>query len=247
MTPAIAIRGVAKRFADGTDTVRDLSIEIAAGEFLALIGPSGCGKSTLLRMIAGLDVPTAGAIDVDRSRIAYVFQDANLLPWRSVLGNVALPLELAGDGSRRDRVARAGDALRRVGLHGVDRKYPASLSGGMRMRVSLARALVARPTLLLLDEPFAALDEISRHALDAMLRGLWCETNMTVVFVTHSIAEATFLAGRAIVFSPRPAAIVADERIDLPPTRDDTVRTSTAFATIQRRLFDALHRAEVPR
>jgi len=241
----VELQNVTRSFTNSIRAVDDVSLVIPAGQFVALLGPSGCGKSTLLRMIAGLDRPDAGTINVGgstearRSDIAFVFQDAHLLPWRSVLRNVALPLELRGE-SRSTRLARATDALRSVGLGDALRRYPAQLSGGMRMRVSLARALVTDPKLLLLDEPFAALDEITRQALDEQLRTLWQRRGMTVVFVTHSTAEASFLADRAVVFSRRPARVVLDVPIDLPPDRPATVRTSVAFAHTQQQLFDAL-------
>ncbi len=241
---AIRVRDVSRRFENGVLAVRSLSLDIDAGVFLALIGPSGCGKSTLLRMLAGLDVPTAGTIEgINREQISYVFQDAHLLPWRNALGNVTLPLELAGV-TRSQQKERATQALERVGLADAIRRYPAELSGGMRMRVSLARALVTDPQVLLLDEPFAALDEINRQRLDEMLRSLWLATKVTVIFVTHSIAEATFLADRAIVFSSRPARIMLDSVIDLPPERTMRLRASPEFAQVQGRLFEALQRGE---
>lgn len=241
----VSLRGVRREFVGGTVAVNDVSLDIPAGQFVALLGPSGCGKSTLLRIIAGLDRADAGAIDVGgstesvRSDIAFVFQDAHLLPWRNVVRNVALPLELRGV-TKKARIDRAAAALHSVGLGDALKKYPAQLSGGMRMRVSLARALVTGPKLLLLDEPFAALDEITRQRLDDQLRGLWTARGMTVIFVTHSTAEAAFLADRAVVFSARPARTVLDTPIELPPRRDADVRTSVAFARVQRALFDAL-------
>jgi NitT/TauT family transport system ATP-binding protein len=240
----IRVAAVSRTFPNGITAVDSLSLDIAVGSFVALIGPSGCGKSTLLRMLAGLDVPTAGTIaGIDRNRIGYVFQDAHLLPWRSVLRNVMLPLELSGM-AKAQRIALATESLSRVGLSDSLRRYPAELSGGMRMRVSLARALVTNPNVLLLDEPFAALDEISRQRLDEMLRELWLATRMTIVFVTHSIAEATFLADRAIVFSTRPARIMLDSRIDLPLDRTNELRTTTEFARVQNGLFHALQGGE---
>jgi NitT/TauT family transport system ATP-binding protein len=198
-------------------------------------------------MIAGLDRPDRGILEADhggadRQRaIAYVFQDANLLPWRNVLRNVALPLELMGV-AKRQRLERAREALGQVGLSDAIDRYPAALSGGMRMRVSLARALVTRPTLLLLDEPFAALDEITRHHLDEQLRSLWQKNGMTVLFVTHSTTEAAFLAQRAIVFSSRPAKIVLDHKLDLPAERTGSVRAEPDFARQTRVLYEALDR-----
>jgi NitT/TauT family transport system ATP-binding protein len=196
-------------------------------------------------MIAGLDRATRGAIQlsspVDREGIAYVFQDAHLLPWRNALRNVALPLELMGF-SRVDRIAAARHAIAQVGLTDAERRYPAQLSGGMRMRVSLARALVTNPRLLLLDEPFAALDEITRSHLDEQLRDLWQSRRMTVLFVTHSITEAAFLAERAIVLTRRPARVVIDHSIDLPSQRTSTLRGEPNFANQTRVLLEALER-----
>jgi len=225
--------------------VDGLDLTVAPGEFVAILGPSGCGKSTLLRMIAGLEPIDAGSIAVDRGALAYVFQDAHLLPWRSVLDNAALPLELRGvDRERRHAAARR--AIASVGLGDAEARFPAQLSGGMRMRVSLARALVTEPRLLLLDEPFAALDEITRQDLDDQLRALWRETGATVLFVTHSIAEAAFLAERAIVLTRRPARIVCEHRLALPAERDAALRGDPRFAAETRVLFEALRRgAEV--
>jgi NitT/TauT family transport system ATP-binding protein len=244
----IRIERVSRTFDGGITAVDNLSLDIPAGEFIALLGPSGCGKSTLLRLIAGLDQPTAGSIQIGdgtthRKAIAFVFQDAHLLPWRNVLRNVALPLELMGV-ARANRLAAAHEALEQVGLSDAIRRYPAQLSGGMRMRVSLARALVTKPRLLLLDEPFAALDEITRQKLDEQLRELWRRNGMTVVFVTHSTAEATFLAQRAVVFSRRPARIVDDHRIALPDARPGSLRGTEAFASQTRFLYVALEEGE---
>jgi len=221
---AVALRGVRRVFRSAAggavEAVAGVDLTVAPGEFLALLGPSGCGKSTLLRIVAGLDRQDEGEVLLDgrppdlrpgaaRTKVAYVFQDAHLLPWRDVLGNAALPLELLGRPAAECRAA-ARAAIEQVGLGDAAGRTPAELSGGMRMRVSLARALVTRPRLLLLDEPFAALDEITRQGLDDQLRALWAATGMTVLFVTHSIAEAAFLAGRAVVLSRRPARVVLD-------------------------------------
>ncbi len=253
----MSLRGVRRSFcspAEGTvEAVAGVDLAVAPGEFVALLGPSGCGKSTLLRILAGLDRQDAGEVLLDgrppdlrpgsptRTPIAYVFQDAHLLPWRDVLGNVALPLELLGHAGDRCRAA-ARVAVEQVGLADAGRRTPAQLSGGMRMRVSLARALVTGPRLLLLDEPFAALDEISRQGLDDQLRALWAATGMTVVFVTHSIAEATFLADRAVVLSHRPARVVLEHRLDLPARRDAELRADAAFARATGVLQEALRR-----
>ncbi|HEX7010810.1 MAG TPA: ABC transporter ATP-binding protein [Phycisphaeraceae bacterium] len=249
---ALSLRGVQRVFAGGVEAVAPLDLAVDAGDFLALLGPSGCGKSTLLRLIAGLDRPDAGQVLIDgRSasgligdrghRVAFVFQDAHLLPWRSVLRNVELPLELRGVG-KSERRQRARAAIEQVGLGDAAGRYPAQLSGGMRMRASLARALVTDPLLLLLDEPFAALDEITRHALDQQLRQLWLDRRMTVLFVTHSISEAVFLAQRAVVLSRRPARIVEGRAIDLPMARDSATRTQEAFVREMRYLREALER-----
>ena len=241
----IEVRGVRRAFDDNVVALDGLSFGVAPGEFLAILGPSGCGKSTLLRLIAGLDQPQGGTVRMnppaDRSDVAYVFQDAHLLPWRNVVANVALPLELAHV-DRRSRAAAARDAIEQVGLSDAADRYPNQLSGGMRMRVSLARAMVTRPKLLLLDEPFAALDEITRQRLDEQLRELWADLRMTVVFVTHSTAEAVFLAERAIMLSARPGRIVEDHRIDLPAERAGALRATPQFAQECRVLYEALER-----
>jgi NitT/TauT family transport system ATP-binding protein len=220
---ALDLRGVRKVFQNVT-VIEHFDLEVRAGEFLAILGPSGCGKSTLLRIIARLLDPDAGTVvvnpDADRYQTSFVFQDAHLLPWRTVLDNAALPLELMGV-AREERHAKARTALSDVGLDEAADRYPAQLSGGMRMRVSLARALVAAPRLLLLDEPFAALDEITRFRLDLRLRELWKERGLTVVFVTHSISEAAFLANRAIVLTRRGGGIKLDRALNLPERGPD--------------------------
>jgi NitT/TauT family transport system ATP-binding protein len=244
---AVQLRNVSRTFAGGVRAVNGIDLEIGRGEFVALLGPSGCGKSTILRMIAGLDHPDAGSVRTvasagqSRPAVAYVFQDANLLPWRNVLKNVALPLELMRV-EKSDRLARAAAALAQVGLSDAILRYPAALSGGMKMRASLARALVTEPELLLLDEPFAALDEITRQHLDEQLRNLWLNRKMTILFVTHSTIEAAFLADRAIVFSSRPATIVLDHKLDLPAQRIGSLRADSHFAQQTRVLFEALDR-----
>jgi NitT/TauT family transport system ATP-binding protein len=240
---AIRMRQVTRVFAGGVEAVRAMDLDVAVGEFVALIGPSGCGKSTLLRMIAGLNAATSGSLEIPaatRARTSFVFQDAHLLPWRNVLRNVMLPLELRG-GEASDR---AMAALEQVGLAEWAKRYPAELSGGMRMRVSMARALAIEPELLLLDEPFAALDEITRQQLDDQLRALWQRRKMTVLFVTHSIMEAAYLAERAIVLTRRPARIVVDHRLDLPAAREAALRGEPRFAREMARLFEALHRGQ---
>jgi NitT/TauT family transport system ATP-binding protein len=248
----VSIDRVTRMFAGGVLVLNGVSLEVAPGSFVALIGPSGCGKSTLLRLIAGLDQADGGSVrlsdasegeggDPQRASIAYVFQDAHLLPWRNVVDNAALPLELMGiaQDERRD-TARA--ALEQVGLGDAAGRYPAELSGGMKMRVSLARALVTRPRIMLLDEPFAALDELTRQRLDDQLRALWIELGMTVLFVTHSIAEAAYLAERCLVLSRRPARIVLDQPIDLPRARQASLRADARFARVLGPLHEALER-----
>lgn len=245
----LSLRGVRKVFDGGVPAVDGIDLSISPGEFLAILGPSGCGKSTLLRLIARLDRPTDGTITRDhsqpsaddRSEIAYVFQDAYLLPWRNLLRNVALPLELMHV-NKAERLDAARKAIEQVGLADAITRYPAQLSGGMRMRASLARALVTRPKLLLLDEPFAALDEITRSRLDEQLRQLWIDTGATVLFVTHSVSEAAFLADRAVVLTKRPARVVIDIPIDLPRDRNAELRTDPLFARQMRTLTEALLR-----
>ena len=241
--PLIRLSRLQRVFDGGVEAIRDLDLDVMPGEFVAMLGPSGCGKSTLLRIIAGLSPATAGEVRVRAARIAFVFQDAHLLPWRNVTRNVALPLELQGV-APSERAERARDVIEQVGLTDAAARFPAQLSGGMRMRVSLARALVTDPELLLLDEPFAALDEITRQHLDDQLRSLWSRRRMTVIFVTHSIIEAAFLADRAIVLTRRPARVVVDHRLDLPVDRDAALRTDPLFAREMRRLFEALEAGE---
>jgi len=228
--------------------IAGMDLRIKEGEFLAVLGPSGCGKSTLLRMIARLAEPDSGQIRMepntmepnkDRFQTAFVFQDANLLPWRNVLDNAALPLELMGEArARRDERARA--ALDQVGLREALDRYPAQLSGGMRMRVSMARALVTEPRLLLLDEPFAALDEITRFHLDVQLRELWQRRGMTVIFVTHSVSEAAFLANRAVVLARSGGAIKLDRRLELPAVRNNELRGDPRLGQEMRLLLGAI-------
>jgi NitT/TauT family transport system ATP-binding protein len=243
---ALDLQGVRRVFDQKSDqklvVIESMDLSIASGEFLAILGPSGCGKSTLLRLIARLAEPDAGHIRIEpenRFQTAFVFQDAHLLPWRTVLDNAALPLELMGV-SREERYAKARAALEHVSLFEAEDRYPAQLSGGMRMRVSLARALVTEPRLLLLDEPFAALDEITRFRLDIQLRELWAARAMTVIFVTHSISEAAFLADRAIVLARRKGLIKLDKKMDLPNERTDELRTDPRLGAEMKALATAM-------
>lgn len=222
---AVTLRNVAKNFPNGTQALRTTDLAIARGSFVSLVGPSGCGKSTLLRLIAGLLTPSNGTITRTDGRVGFVFQDSTLMPWTTARKNVALPLRL------EDRPAEPGatDALQRLGLADFADAYPHQLSGGMQMRVSIARAIVTSPALLLLDEPFAALDEFTRFRLNDDLRALWRKHGWTIVFVTHSVQEAVFLSERVIVMSPRPGGIVADLAIDLPADRAADFRLNSAF------------------
>jgi NitT/TauT family transport system ATP-binding protein len=245
---SVDLRGIQRVFPGPVAALDGIDLHIAPGEFVAILGPSGCGKSTLLRIIAGLDKPDSGSIQAGpggtaHRHIGYVFQDAYLLPWRNALNNVALPLELSGV-PRAERLATAAQAIERVELADAITRYPAELSGGMRMRVSLARALVTSPSLLLLDEPFAALDEITRQQLDEHLHQLWYERRMTVIFVTHSIIEATFLAERAVVLTRRPAHVILDHTLDLPERRAAALRTDAQFSQQMRVLVEALERGD---
>jgi NitT/TauT family transport system ATP-binding protein len=236
----LSLAGIAKRFANGTQALHDLSFEVEEGEFVSLLGPSGGGKSTVLRLAAGLLTPDAGRIawPEGKPEIGFVFQEATLMPWADALTNVRLPLDLKRI-PRAEAGERATAALVRVGLKGFERAYPRELSGGMKMRVSIARALVAKPRLLLLDEPFAALDEITRNALGDNLKRLWREDGLTVLFVTHSVSESSYLSSRVLVMTPRPGRIAAG--IALGNGRDD--RLSTANIEAQRAISAMLQDA----
>jgi len=236
----IALKGVGKRFANGTQALRDLSFTIGAGEFVSLLGPSGCGKSTALRLVAGLLAPDAGEITYSggKPEIGFVFQEPTLMPWADALTNARLPLDLK-HAPRDFADARALAALARVGLKGFEHAYPRELSGGMKMRVSIARALAAEPKLLLLDEPFAALDEITRNVLGDDLLRLWREDGLTVLFVTHSVSESSYLSQRVLVMTPRPGRIAGD--IALAKGRDNRLSPQTIEA--QHVISDALGRA----
>jgi NitT/TauT family transport system ATP-binding protein len=225
---------VGRRFPGGTEALRDVSLDLAETDFVALLGPSGCGKSTLLRLIAGLDQPDEGRLAWEGGPpapgdIGYVFQDATLLPWATAEDNVYLPLRLRGI-VRDAAMPEVHAALMRVGLNGFEKARPRALSGGMRMRVSIARALVTRPRLLLMDEPFAALDEFTRHKLQTDLLAVWRAAGCTVVFVTHSIYEAAFLARRIILMTPRPGRIAREIASTL--TQGPEIRLDPAYAAL---------------
>jgi NitT/TauT family transport system ATP-binding protein len=250
--PLVSLRRVAKTYANGTTALRDVSFDVASGEFVSLVGPSGCGKSTLLRLVAGLGDYSAGTVAVEglapararaeRGDMAFVFQEATLLPWRTVHANVALPLELKGEPTAARRVA-CREALEMVGLGDVATAYPRQLSGGMKMRVSLARALVAGPRVLLMDEPFGALDEMSRQRLNVELLRLCQIAGWTVLFVTHNVAEAVFLSSRILVMSSRPGRVVADFPVPLPHPREPQVRTTPEFNAVVSAVTGALQEA----
>jgi NitT/TauT family transport system ATP-binding protein len=245
MSVLATLRGISKTFANGTLAVDGLDLDIADGEFLTLLGPSGCGKSTALRMLAGLMPPTSGTIDwagKARPQIGFVFQEPTLMPWASVFDNVWLPLRLRHI-SRSDATKAIDEALDLVGLGAFAKVYPRELSGGMKMRVSIARALVTRPPLLLLDEPFAALDEITRFKLNDDLLALKTELGTTIGFVTHSVFESVYLSTRIAVFSPRPGRIVAKIDIPEPMPRNEEFRLSPVFADHCRTVSAALHSA----
>jgi NitT/TauT family transport system ATP-binding protein len=234
--PEILFRSAGKRFKPGAPPVlEDINIEIDRGEFVSVIGPSGCGKSTLLKMVAGLSTCTSGEIVVGgttpvaaRQFASFVFQDPTLMPWRTVEQNVRLSLELEGR-SREEQAATTAKLIELVGLSHVVHHYPRQLSGGMKMRVSIARALATRPRLLLMDEPFAALDEMTRDRMNVELLRLRGEQGWTVLFVTHSVAEAVFLSSRVIVLAPHPGRVAHSITVDLPYPRTEATRDSEAF------------------
>ncbi len=245
--PTISLRGVDKRFASGTLALQGVSLDVGPRELVSLLGPSGCGKSTALRLIAGLDTPSAGqlnapALQGGAADTAFVFQEPTLMPWASVFDNVWLPLRLAGT-SRADAAARIRATLQAVALGEFETAFPAELSGGMKMRASIARALVTRPRVLLMDEPFAALDEITRQRLNTDLLRWWQAQQLALVFVTHSVFEAVFLSQRVLVMSARPGRVVAEVVIGEPYPRSAEFRTSTRYAQACRELSQTLESA----
>ncbi len=249
--PIVTVDGVSKQFSNGTQALEDLHLSVKSGEFLSLLGPSGCGKSTALRLIAGLAAPSRGSVWWNGSNpgarrngleIGFVFQEPTLMPWATVQKNVMLPLKLKGvEFTRASK--RAAEALDQVGLSQFRDVYPRQLSGGMKMRVSIARALVTDPPLLLMDEPFAALDEITRFRLNDDLLALWRAAGHTVIFVTHSVFESVYLSNRIVIMSPRPGRVFTELAIDVAQPRDESFRTSAEYAAYCRKASQALSRA----
>lgn len=231
---AIALNHVSKVYSNGTIALQDMNLTIEKSQFVSLVGPSGCGKSTVLKIIAGLSKMSSGTIESDsidsqrKSKLAFVFQEAALMPWATVIDNVLLPLKLTKV-PKKDAIALVEEALELVGLKGFERAYPRQLSGGMQMRVSIARALVTKPDILLMDEPFGALDEITRSKLNNDLLNLWERKHWTVIFVTHNIYESVYLSNRVIVMAARPGRVVADLTIDAPYPRNEEFRTSPLY------------------
>ena len=244
---AVSLHAVTKTYDNGVTALGPLDLDVAKGEFVSLLGPSGCGKSTALRLIAGLAAPSSGAVKVShraaradgRHPIGFVFQEPTLMPWASVRENVRLPLKLA-HATAADSDGRIEEALAQVGLSEFAGAYPRELSGGMKMRVSLARALITDPDILLLDEPFAALDEITRFRLNNDLIDLWRKLGKTIIFVTHSVFESVYLSQRVIVMSSRPGRINAEFRIDTPEPRVEDFRMSAGYAAYCREVSNAL-------
>jgi NitT/TauT family transport system ATP-binding protein len=243
---AVSLRGVTKVYDSGVVALGPVDLDVRKGEFVSLLGPSGCGKSTALRLIAGLSAATSGSVRVAKSTarhsIGFVFQEPTLMPWTSIRENVRLPLKLANV-PREKADARAGEALAQVGLAEFVEAYPRELSGGMKMRVSLARALVTDPDILLMDEPFAALDEITRFKLNDDLLALWRGLNKTVIFVTHSVFESVYLSQRVIVMTPRPGRLAAEFIIEPIGPRTEQFRTSVEYAVHCREVSVALAQA----
>lgn len=235
VVPEISLRNVTKRFKNATLALEDVSLDVRRGEFVTFLGPSGCGKSTLLKLVSGLSPVSGGTVRVNgmtpedaREMMSFIFQDATLLPWRTVERNVGLGLEL-DYAARAVREQRVAQMLELVGLSHVARRYPRQLSGGMKMRTSIARALVSRPRILLLDEPFAALDEMTRDRLNEELLRLFAEQQWTVLFVTHSVSEAVFLSSRVVILAPHPGRVAHEVEINLTWPRTALTRESIEF------------------
>lgn len=243
----ITLDHVGKTYPNGTVALQDFNLTVKRGEFVSLVGPSGCGKSTVLRLIAGLGQSTVGTIDWDISaeerNLSFVFQDAALMPWANVLENVYLPLKLKGRSLRASRTD-IYEALQRVDLQGSEKSYPRQLSGGMKMRVSIARSLVTHPNILLMDEPFGALDEMTRSKLNSDLLHLWEQQHWTVVFVTHNIYEAVYLSNRVVVMAAQPGRLVAEMPIAADYPRTEEFRTSAVFNRYCREILAQLSTVE---
>lgn len=250
---AISLQKVSKRYNTGLLALEDIDLEVRRGEFLSLVGPSGCGKSTVLRLVAGLGDVSSGNVRVlgsspeaarkDSGELALVFQEATLMPWRTVRRNAELPLEMRGV-PKAERREAAAQALEMVDLADTGRLYPRQLSGGMKMRVSIARALASEPGILLMDEPFGALDEMTRQRLQHDLLRIWHETGLTVVFVTHNVFEAIFLSGRIAVMDARPGRIRRVVEVPAPYPRDDDFRSSPEFGRLVAETTHALEGAD---
>lgn len=238
----VSLRGVGKTFESGVVALDGLNLDIAEGEFVSLLGPSGCGKSTALRIIAGLSEASDGLVTAPRENVGFVFQDPTLLPWATVASNVLLPFKLGAAGGA-DAPKAVTRALAHVGLTEFADAYPRELSGGMRMRASIARALATEPRLLLMDEPFAALDEITRFKLNNDLLNVWQELRRTVIFVTHSVFESVYLSQRILVMTSRPGRVFAEVDIPVPYPRDERFRTSAEYAGFCRQVSEALGQA----
>lgn len=227
-SPRVVFEDVSHTFPDGTEVLRNVNLEVSKGEFVAVIGPSGCGKSTLLRLASGLLKASSGEVRCDRAGIGFVFQEPTLLPFRTVQANVELFAEFEGL-PKAERHTLALDALERVGLSGFEEKFPKTLSGGMKMRASLARSLVLHPSLFLFDEPFAAVDEITRQRLNDDLIGLFARDRFATIFITHSVAEACYLADRVVVMSKRPASILGEVKLPFAYPRSPELRFESDF------------------
>ena len=240
----VSLRGVSKTFESGTVALSNFDFSVRAGEFVSLLGPSGCGKSTALRIVSGLGEASAGTVEWPggTAQIGFVFQEPTLMPWANVAANVRLPFTL-GRTNESSSAAAVSQAMARVGLAEFADAYPRELSGGMKMRASIARALVTEPQLLLMDEPFAALDEITRFRLNNDLLTVWQELRRTVIFVTHSVFESVYLSQRIVVMTPRPGRVFAEIAIDAPYPRDERFRTSADYAGYCRHVADALAKA----
>jgi len=252
--PLVAIRGVSQRFGgDGAAVaaLEGIDLEIPDGQFVSVVGPSGCGKSTLLSLIAGLRTPSSGTVFCDGEpitapmprKVGVIFQEANLLPWLSAIDNVAFPLKLRRV-AKAERLQAAGRMLELTGLAGFETRLPHQLSGGMKQRVAIARGLVQNPAVLLMDEPFASLDEQTRMVLGDELLRIWSETRKTVLFVTHSLNEAVYLADRVVVLSARPGRVVDDVAVDLPRPRSFAMTSSERFGVLKDRIWQHIKHAE---